>query len=95
MLAVASNSRRDPFSEVVIFPRPASFLNNIKTQIEQGETKFVQINGTLSAQKGDAGMTALESDPDSECRILLDSLSAYSVGLDLVATDTVILANFS
>lgn len=53
--------------------------------------KFARIDGSMKAPVRDAAMTALETDPDT--RILLASLSVCSVGLNLVAADTVILAD--
>jgi SWI/SNF-related matrix-associated actin-dependent regulator of chromatin subfamily A3 len=91
LMKILTASRRDPLSKVVIFSQWTSFLNIIQAQIEAAGMKFARIDGTMSAQKRDASMTALESDPD--CRILLASLSVCSVGLNLVAADTVILAD--
>ena len=84
-------SRRDPESEVVIFSQWTSFLNIIQHQLQEAGMKYTRINGTMPAHVRDAGMVALESDPDT--KILLASLSVCSVGLNLVTADTVILAD--
>jgi SWI/SNF-related matrix-associated actin-dependent regulator of chromatin subfamily A3 len=91
LMSILAASRRDPKSKVVIFSQWTSFLNIIQHQLNEGGMKFARIDGTMSATARDASMTALESDPDT--RILLASLSVCSVGLNLVAADTVILAD--
>ena len=91
LMSILKASRRDPKSKVVIFSQWTSFLNIIQVQIEEAGMKFARIDGKMSAQQRDVGMTALETDPD--CKILLASLAVCSVGLNLVAADTVILAD--
>ncbi len=91
LMSILAASRRDPKSKVVIFSQWTSFLNIIQHQLNEAGMKYVQIDGSMSAQMRDASITALESDPDT--RILLASLSVCSVGLNLVAADTVILAD--
>lgn len=91
LMSILTASRRDPLSKVVIFSQWTSFLNIIQRQLTEAGMRYARIDGTMSATVRDAGMTALESDPD--CRILLASLSVCSVGLNLVAADTVILAD--
>jgi SWI/SNF-related matrix-associated actin-dependent regulator of chromatin subfamily A3 len=91
LMSILNASRQDPKSKVVIFSQWTSFLNIIQYQLREAGMKYTRIDGTMPAHVRDAGMTALESDP--ECRILLASLSVCSVGLNLVAADTVILAD--
>lgn len=91
LMKILAASRRDPKSKVVIFSQWTSFLNIIQHQLNEQGIKFARIDGTMSAHARDAGIAALESDPDT--RILLASLSVCSVGLNLVAADTVILAD--
>jgi SWI/SNF-related matrix-associated actin-dependent regulator of chromatin subfamily A3 len=91
LMSILRASRKDPLSKVVIFSQWTSFLNVVQHQIEEAGMKFTRIDGTLSAASRDAAMDALESDPDT--RILLASLSVCSVGLNLVAADTVIMAD--
>ncbi|TVY33609.1 DNA repair protein RAD5A [Lachnellula subtilissima] len=91
LMSILTASRRDPKSKVVIFSQWTSFLNIIQHQLNEANMKFARIDGTMSAHVRDAGMSALEN--DSDCRILLASLSVCSVGLNLVAADTVILAD--
>ncbi|KUJ16374.1 putative SWI/SNF-related matrix-associated actin-dependent regulator of chromatin subfamily A member 3-like 1 [Mollisia scopiformis] len=91
LMSILTASRRDPLSKVVIFSQWTSFLNIIQHQLEEAGMKFARIDGSMKATVRDAAMTALETDPDT--RILLASLSVCSVGLNLVAADTVILAD--
>lgn len=91
LMSILTASRRDPLSKVVIFSQWTSFLNIIQAQLEEAGMKFTRIDGSMTATKRDVGMAALETDPD--CRILLASLAVCSVGLNLVAADTVILAD--
>lgn len=91
LMSILAASRRDPKSKVVIFSQWTSFLNIIQHQLNEAGMKYARIDGSMPAQMRDASITALESDPDT--RILLASLSVCSVGLNLVAADTVILAD--
>ncbi|KAL5325706.1 hypothetical protein ACEPPN_006836 [Leptodophora sp. 'Broadleaf-Isolate-01'] len=91
LMSILMASRRDPKSKVVIFSQWTSFLDIIQAQLIDSGMKFARIDGSMSAPIRDKGMAALESDPS--CRILLASLAVCSVGLNLVAADTVILAD--
>jgi SWI/SNF-related matrix-associated actin-dependent regulator of chromatin subfamily A3 len=91
LMSILKASRKDPKSKVVIFSQWTSFLNIIEYQLKEADMKYTRIDGTMSAAVRDVGMTTLESDP--ETKILLASLSVCSVGLNLVAADTVILAD--
>lgn len=91
LMSILTASRRDPLSKVVIFSQWTSFLSIIQHQLTETGMQFARIDGTMSASDRDKAMTALETDPN--CRILLASLSVCSVGLNLVAADTVILAD--
>ncbi|KXJ92263.1 RAD5-like protein [Microdochium bolleyi] len=82
---------KDPKSKVVIFSQWTSFLNIIEHTLRSSNFRFSRIDGSMTTQKRDAAVTSLYEDPD--CRILLASLSVCSVGLNLVAADTVILAD--
>jgi SWI/SNF-related matrix-associated actin-dependent regulator of chromatin subfamily A3 len=91
LMSILNASRQDPKSKVVIFSQWTSFLDIIQHQVKEAGMKYTRIDGTMPAHVRDAAMAALESDPDT--RILLASLSVCSVGLNLVAADTVILAD--
>jgi SWI/SNF-related matrix-associated actin-dependent regulator of chromatin subfamily A3 len=91
LMKILQASRKDPKSKVVIFSQWTSFLNVIQSQLQEAGMKYARIDGSMPAYARDSGMAALESDPDT--KILLASLSVCSVGLNLVAADTVILAD--
>jgi SWI/SNF-related matrix-associated actin-dependent regulator of chromatin subfamily A3 len=91
LMSILTASRQDPKSKVVIFSQWTSFLDIIQHQLEEAGMKYTRIDGTMPAHVRDAAISALESDP--ETRILLASLSVCSVGLNLVAADTVVLAD--
>ncbi|ESZ89846.1 hypothetical protein SBOR_9777 [Sclerotinia borealis F-4128] len=91
LMQIIKVTHNDPLSKVVIFSQWTSFLNIVQKLLEQSGYKFARNDGSMSAPQRDKGMQALESDP--ECRILLASLAVCSVGLNLVAADTVILAD--
>lgn len=91
LMSILNASRQDPKSKVVIFSQWTSFLDIIQHQLKEAGMKYARIDGTMQAHVRDAAISALESDPDT--RILLASLSVCSVGLNLVAADTVILAD--
>ena len=66
-------------------------MNIIQFQLDEAGFQYARIDGTMNAHTRDAAMASLENDP--ETKILLASLSVCSVGLNLVAADTVILAD--
>lgn len=67
------------------------FLTIIENQVETAGYKYTRIDGSMPTKKRDAAIQALQEDPD--CRIMLASLAVSSVGLNLVAADTVVLAD--
>lgn len=91
LMSILKASRRDPLSKVVIFSQWTSFLNIIQHQLEEAGMKFARVDGSMAATARDSAINSFEGDPD--VRILLASLAVCSVGLNLVAADTVILAD--
>lgn len=91
LMDILKATRKDKKSKVVIFSQWTSFLNVIEKQISDAGFKFTRIDGTMKAASRDAAMAGLDRDPDT--RIMLASLAVCSVGLNLVAADTVILAD--
>jgi SWI/SNF-related matrix-associated actin-dependent regulator of chromatin subfamily A3 len=91
LMSILKASRKDPKSKVVIFSQWTSFLNIIQNQLDEASMKYTRIDGSMTATQRDSSMFSLENDPD--CRIMLASLAVCSVGLNLVAADTVILAD--
>ncbi|TLS30429.1 hypothetical protein PpBr36_02920 [Pyricularia pennisetigena] len=82
---------KNPSSKVIIFSQWTSFLNVIQQQLGHTTYGYARIDGTMKPAARDDAMKKLETDPDT--RILLASLGVCSVGLNLVAADTVILAD--
>lgn len=67
------------------------FLTIIETQLKTVGYEYTRIDGSMTPKARDRAMEALQDDPD--CRIMLASLAVCSVGLNLVAADTVILSD--
>lgn len=91
LMKIVTAAHQNSGSKIVIFSQWTSFLNIIQAQVQEANYRFTRIDGTMPAKQRDAAMTALEKDP--AVTILLASLSVASVGLNLVAADTVILAD--
>jgi SWI/SNF-related matrix-associated actin-dependent regulator of chromatin subfamily A3 len=91
LMSILKASLKNPKSKVIIFSQWTSFLNIIQQHLDSAGYKYTRIDGSMSAPQRDAAMTTLSSDLST--RILLASLSVCSVGLNLVAADTVILAD--
>ncbi|KAI1490786.1 RAD5-like protein [Biscogniauxia mediterranea] len=83
----------DPKSKMVIFSQWTSFLDVIEGAMREAGygPACVRLEGRMSPAQRDRAMEALNSDPDT--RIMLASLNAASVGVNLVAADTVVLAD--
>ncbi|KAK9776630.1 putative SNF2 family N-terminal domain-containing protein [Seiridium cardinale] len=78
-------------SKVIIFSQWTSFLDIIGLRLHEAGLTFARVDGSMVKKKRDASIAALNEDPDT--RILLASLQVCSVGLNLVAADTVVLAD--
>ncbi|KAI1214140.1 SNF2 family N-terminal domain-containing protein [Annulohypoxylon truncatum] len=82
---------KDPKSKVVIFSQWTSFLTIIAKLLDESGYKYCRLEGSMTVAKRDESVDALTNDPDT--RIMLASLAASGVGLNLVAADTVILVD--
>ncbi|RSL92908.1 hypothetical protein CEP52_013572 [Fusarium oligoseptatum] len=91
MLQILKATVRKPGSKVVVFSQWTSFLNIIEVQLKAEGIGFTRIDGSMKTDKRDAAIEALDNDPDT--RVMLASLAVCSVGLNLVAADTVILSD--
>ncbi|KAK2067652.1 hypothetical protein P8C59_001368 [Phyllachora maydis] len=91
LLNIVSASLRKEGSKVIIFSQWTSFLDLVQHQINEAGHRFVRIDGSMNAGKRDASIRALDTDPG--VRVMLASLAVASVGLNLVAADTVILSD--
>lgn len=82
---------RDPKSKVVIFSQWTSFLDIIEAIFVEKGIKCVRIEGKMNIKQRDEAVIKLNKDP--ETRIMLASLHAAGVGVNLTAADTVILTD--
>lgn len=91
LMDILAAVHRDKKSKVVVFSQWTSFLNIIQHQVDNASYGYTRIDGSMPATARDTALAAFESDPKTT--ILLASLAVCSVGLNLVAADTVILAD--
>lgn len=91
MMQIVNATLKNDGSKVVIFSQWTSFLNIIQACLAAAGIKFSRVDGSMSADKRDAAIQALDHDPDT--KIMLASLAVCSVGLNLVSADTVILSD--
>ncbi|KAI0159768.1 hypothetical protein GGR57DRAFT_437348 [Xylariaceae sp. FL1272] len=82
---------RDPKSKIVIFSQWTSFLNIIQKIFSEKNIKCCRIDGTMDTKRRDEAVQNLKEDP--ETRIMLASLHAAGVGVNLTAADTIILTD--
>ncbi|RYC65063.1 hypothetical protein CHU98_g1159 [Xylaria longipes] len=82
---------RDPESKVVIFSQWTSFLNIIEALLVEKKIKCVRLEGKMNIKQRDEAVEKLNNDP--ETRVMLASLHAAGVGVNLTAADTVILTD--
>lgn len=78
-------------SKIVIFSQWTSFLDIVAHHLDGEDIRHVRIDGTMSTSLRDEAAKALDKDPN--VRVLLASLRAAGVGINLVAADTAILAD--
>ncbi|TGJ86555.1 hypothetical protein E0Z10_g2257 [Xylaria hypoxylon] len=81
----------DPKSKVVIFSQWTSFLDIIEPLLVEKKIKCVRLEGKMNIKKRDEAVERLNNDP--ETRVMLASLHAAGVGVNLTAADTVILTD--
>ncbi|KAI5463238.1 SNF2 family N-terminal domain-containing protein [Mariannaea sp. PMI_226] len=91
MLQIVQATLRNDGSKVIIFSQWTSFLNIIQNVLQNAGIKFTRVDGSMKAEHRDRSIDALDNDP--ETRVMLASLAVCSVGLNLVAADTVILSD--
>ncbi|KAL2256470.1 hypothetical protein VTK26DRAFT_1611 [Humicola hyalothermophila] len=91
LLKILQATLKTPGSKVIIFSQWTSFLTVIQRQLDEAGYTYARLDGSMTPSQRDAAVRALDHDPST--RVLLASLSVCSVGLNLVAADTVILAD--
>ncbi|CAK1367714.1 unnamed protein product [Cercospora beticola] len=77
--------------KTIIFSQWKSFLDLLEEPLKQAGLKFCRIDGTMSAQRRDQALEALNN--DGETTILLATLGVCAVGLNLTAANNVILCD--
>lgn len=84
----ASKASKD---KTIILSQWTRFLDIVEARLDRDGYKYCPIDGTMNAQKRDAGLKALDEDP--ECTIMLASLGVCAVGLNLTAANQVTLSD--
>ncbi|KAI2626244.1 hypothetical protein GGS21DRAFT_280014 [Xylaria nigripes] len=82
---------QDPQSKVVIFSQWTSFLNIIEVVLKEKNISCVRLEGKMDIKHRDEAVKKLNEDPQT--RVMLASLHAAGVGVNLTAADTIILTD--
>lgn len=91
LLKILQATLKNDGSKVIVFSQWTSFLNVIQRQLDDAGYTYTRVDGSMPTAKRDAALRALDDDPNT--RVMLASLGVCSVGLNLVAADTVVLAD--
>ncbi|KAK0620314.1 RAD5-like protein [Immersiella caudata] len=91
LLKILQATLKNEGSKVIIFSQWTSFLSVIQKQLDEVGYKYTRVDGSMNTTQRDAAIRALDNDPNTY--IMLASLGVCSVGLNLVAADTVVLAD--
>lgn len=91
LLQILQATLKNDGSKVIVFSQWTSFLNVIQRQLDDAGYTYTRVDGSMPTAKRDAALRALDDDPTT--RVMLASLGVCSVGLNLVAADTVVLAD--
>ncbi|KAI1367904.1 SNF2 family N-terminal domain-containing protein [Xylaria arbuscula] len=89
--ALVEKHLQNPGSKIVIFSQWTSFLDIIEALFIEKSIKCVRLEGKMNIKQRDEAVSKLNNDP--ETRIMLASLHAAGVGVNLTAADTVILTD--
>ncbi|KAI0011614.1 SNF2 family N-terminal domain-containing protein [Xylariaceae sp. FL0662B] len=82
---------KTPESKIIVFSQWTSFLDIIARVLVEAGFGYCRLDGTMSTTQRDKAIEILNT--SSSTRIMLASLHVSSVGLNLVAADTVVLAD--
>ncbi|KAF2810532.1 uncharacterized protein BDZ99DRAFT_508925 [Mytilinidion resinicola] len=93
ILAILRAQQKDPAkgNKTIVFSQWTSFLDLLTPHLAAAGFGTARIDGTMRAADRDRALDALETDP--QCTVMLASLAVASVGLNLVAANSVILAD--
>eukprot|EP01018_Ginkgo_biloba_P028525 Gb_13232 [translate_table: standard] len=90
LIALLNESRgRDPTTKSVIFSQFKKMLDLLQEPLENAGFKFVRLDGSMSSKKRSASISAFMSTKPSSPTILLASLKAAGVGINLTAASDV------
>lgn len=91
LIKVLKAAQNEKGTKCVVFSQWTSFLDLVQTQLIRHGIRFSRLDGKMNTTKRDAAMEMLNT--DDSCRVMLASLSVCSVGLNLVAANTVVLCD--
>jgi SWI/SNF-related matrix-associated actin-dependent regulator of chromatin subfamily A3 len=91
LIKVLKAAQNEKGAKCVVFSQWTSFLDLVQTQLIKHNLRFCRLDGKLSTTQRDTALEMLNT--DDSCRIMLASLSVCSVGLNLVAANTVVLCD--
>ena len=91
LISLVKQRLQNKGSKIVIFSQWTSFLDIVAHHLEDEGIEHVRIDGTMSTGLRDEAAKVLDKDPN--VRVMLASLRAAGVGINLVAADTAILAD--
>ncbi|KAK6438488.1 hypothetical protein LTR95_005306 [Oleoguttula sp. CCFEE 5521] len=77
--------------KTIVFSQWTRFLDIVEAHLDRDGYKYCRIDGTMSAQKRDAALQALETDDGTT--VMLASLGVCAVGLNLTAANQIILSD--
>ncbi|KAH7425334.1 hypothetical protein KP509_11G049800 [Ceratopteris richardii] len=80
---------KDPSIKSVVFSQFAGMLNLIQAPLKEAGFKYVRIDGSMSLKKREAALRAFQSKDTDGPTVILLSLKAAGVGLNLVAASQV------
>jgi SWI/SNF-related matrix-associated actin-dependent regulator of chromatin subfamily A3 len=91
LLSILKAAHQKPGTKVIVFSQWCRFLDIVQKQLDEHQYGFTRIDGTMSVQRRDQALEALNTDPN--CTVMLASLGVCAVGLNLVAANQVILCD--
>ena len=91
LLHILKASHQKSGTKVVAFSQWTSFLDIIQYHLGLHGYQYARLDGSMSVRHRDIALQRFDEDPD--CTILLASLAVCSVGLNLVAANTVVLSD--
>ncbi|KAL9074423.1 MAG: hypothetical protein Q9157_004383 [Trypethelium eluteriae] len=91
MLHILKASHQKAGPKVVVFSQWTSFLDIVQYHLGLHGYQYTRLDGSMSVRARDVALRRF--DEDEHCTILLASLAVCSVGLNLVAANTVVLSD--